>query len=362
MVTKPGWRAYVCIECCAFNQRTHWSYLQCRRCRRIEFIRLPNIDVTDLLNNHFTGLRGQLPMDDAFLESNIDQFIKSGKGVMGRTKLHTTRYTFERFDLGHNNSVMVGFPNWEVIVKELGPSFHSLWDLTRTDGSGKPPLLDLVRAPTRTGLGASEEGKTLTAWFGRNFGIPYTARMKMPNDPMDQAPETVLELLEFLEENVKEALAASGAADSTTAHTLSPRFNEALPIGNYPGQGMHWHSDDEKGVVGDIVASVSLGGLAHMSFALKHKYRVGRLHQGKNIAHVDDVIVKGTLKEEEKLQIQAEFLEGATSWNEATERMSALVRDIKCSQRSVETILKFPLPFGAVMVQQGKSLNEIYVH
>ncbi|KAK0620841.1 hypothetical protein B0T14DRAFT_567559 [Immersiella caudata] len=184
----------------------------------------------------------------------------------------------------------------------------------------------------------------------------------MPNDTMDATPP---EVLQHLEDNVRAALTATAAkTGSNTGPDIddSPRFNGALLIGNYPGHGMNWHSDDEKGLVGDGVASISLG-LASMSFAIKHKYNTERLHRGTQVAHVDDTIVKGALKEDERRQIQAQFMAGSLPKEEATKQLTAVAKSLGAiSQRDIATVLKFSLSFGAIMVQKRPSLNEMYIH
>lgn len=372
MVSKPGWHAYLCLSCYAFNQRTNWSYLECRRCHAVQSIQLPNIDVTDLLHWPFTGLgRGggdQREHDDAFFEANISPLIKAGKGVSGRARIHTSRYVFERFDLGDGNRVMVGFPTWNTIVKHVAPEFRHLWSLTTPTPSSHrhQPSIDLVRGLTKVTL--RPEHETLTAWFGFNFGIPYTdARMRMPSVPLDQAPGAIGRMMNDLMRDVGEALAHGTTGDENLA--APPTFNESLLIGNYPGQGMGWHRDGEKSLVGNTVASISLGDLAHMAFALTDKYYSGRLHKGKICARADDPIMPGAAKESEKREIQAQYRDGKLSLDEASKKMSALAKEVGTVGKRVRgrmagptVVLRFPLPFGAVMVQQGATLNNIYVH
>ena len=379
MVSKPGWHAYLCRSCYAFNQRTNWSYLECRRCRAVQYIRLPDMDVTDLLRRPFADLgRGgggdqQRERDDAFFEANIAPLIRVGKGVVGRARIHTSRYIFERFDLGDGNRVLVGFPTWNTIVTDVAPKFRHLWGLTTTTSTPMPgllhrppPSIDLVRGPTKVAL--RPEHETLTAWFGFNFGIPYVdARMKMTSAPLDQAPGVIRRMMDDLMRDVGEALAHGTTTGDGDDH--APAFNESLLIGNYPGQGMGWHRDGEKSLVGNTVASISLGDVAYMAFALTDKYYTGRLHRGKMCARADDPIMPGAAKESEKREIQAQHSEGKLSLDEASTKMSALAKGVGAVARRARGkmvaptgVLHFPLPFGAIMVQQGATLNDIYLH
>lgn len=370
LVMKPGWQAYLCASCYTFNQRVNWAYLRCRRCRRVQHIGLPALDVNSLIDGRFTSLdggsHGREDDDDTAFNKHIAPLIQIRDGVLGRRRIHTSRYVFELFELEDANSVMVGFPKWATIVTDLAPKFSLLQSVTRGGGgAGGRPLLDLVRAPTKSHRENAPHGDTpLTAWFGNNFGVPYKTRMEMPNVPMGQAPLAVALILEGLTADVHEVLARTVAspADAANPAVTPPEFNEALLIGNYPGQGMNWHCDGEESVVGDVVASVSLGGLAHMSFGLKRKYYTGKLHQGKRAVRAGDPVFKGTAKETEKRQLRAQYDDGDLPEHQYEEQMDRLVRGIKASRNATHALLRFPLPFGAIMIQHGKTLNDIYLH
>jgi len=163
---------------------------------------------------------------------------------------------------------MVGFPKWQTIITDLTAKFSHLQAATARHGGGGAhrPAVDLVRCITRSN-GARDQ-RPLTGWFGHNFGVPYKTRMEAPTALLIEAPLPIPYILRDLGNDVRLALSMCNPG----SNSVVPSFNEALIVGNYPGQKMNWHSDGEDSVVGDVVASISFGSFgAHVFFGLNQK-------------------------------------------------------------------------------------------
>ena len=202
--------------------------------------------------------------------------------------------------------------------------------------------LELLR-----GLTQSFQTGQRTAWFGVNFGVQYNMRVDVPNHTMDDCPPVIKKIIELMTDMLEEALGKR------------PDFNEVLSIGNYPNQHMNYHSDGEKNVVGDVVASLSLGSLAHMSFALNNEYYTGRVTKKNYLP--SDPIVAGTLKETEKRALKKKLDDEEVNEAQFQEEWDAIIKPLKHGQGK-KMQLKFPLPFGTAMAQCGDSVNKLYAH
>ncbi|KAL5507322.1 hypothetical protein ACEPAH_6778 [Sanghuangporus vaninii] len=97
-------------------------------------------------------------------------------------------------------------------------------------------------------------GQMLTNYFSHNAGVPYKYAVTTNiTDPFDQAPPCVNGALKLIRDRV--SLIIKKEAD----------FNEILTAAYMARQKMSFHTDDEKGL-GPVVASLSLGSVAHMHF------------------------------------------------------------------------------------------------
>ncbi|KAL5485244.1 hypothetical protein ACEPAI_7886 [Sanghuangporus weigelae] len=97
-------------------------------------------------------------------------------------------------------------------------------------------------------------GQMLTNYFSHNAGVPYKYAVTTNiTDPFDQAPPSVNGALQLIRDRV--SLVIKKEAD----------FNEILTAAYMARQKMSYHTDDEKGL-GPVVASLSLGSVAHMHF------------------------------------------------------------------------------------------------
>ena len=324
---RPMWQSYLCRRCKVSNQRTTWAELVCRKCKNVLPVKLPDIAFEDVVHKDFRDLD---------IDTDIDKYIKFNDSAVKRSpRTITERAIVETFELHDNNRILVLFPNKMIdgTLRDLYERAYALYQ------SGD---LELLR-----GLTQSFQTGQRTAWFGVNFGVQYNMRVGVLNHKMDDCPRVIKEIIELMTEMIEEALGKR------------PDFNEVLSIGNYPNQHMNYYSDGEKNVVGDVVASLSLGSLANMSFALNNEYYTGRVT--KNNYPPSDPIVAGTLEETEKRALHKKLKDGEVIKDEFQEEWDAIIKPLKHGQ-SKKMQLKVPLPFGTTLVQYGSSMQKLYAH
>ena len=326
---RPMWQSYLCKVCKVFNQRTAWAELECRRCHTVIPVKLPDITFEDVVDDTFYN------MD---IDTNIAQYLKIDTSAVTRSpRTSTTRAFVESFNLhDNNNRIVVLYPKKDIIDTRLRGLYERAFELYQ---SGE---LDVIR-----GLTQSFQHGQRTAWFGVNFGVPYNTRMDIPNITMNDCPPVIKEIIELMTDMLDEALGKR------------PEFNEVLSIGNYPKQHMGFHSGGENNVVGDVVASLSLGSMAHMSFALNNQYSTGRVRGNGYVPK--DPIVAGTQKEAEKRALHKELTDGKITQKDYDKRMGDITKPLQAPSTK-KSFLDFPLPFGIVMAQVGCTVNKLYAH
>ncbi|WVQ94541.1 hypothetical protein IAU59_001620 [Kwoniella sp. CBS 9459] len=100
------------------------------------------------------------------------------------------------------------------------------------------------------------KGQLLAQHFAVNSGASYKYIVDTMSFPFENSPPCVIQALNLMTERVRIVLEEE------------VRFNEILSVMYREGQKMSWHDDGEKGL-GHVVASLSLGSPAIMSFRLK---------------------------------------------------------------------------------------------
>ncbi len=337
--SRPAWSSYLCLECGRFNQRRYWNRLKCRCCGSIIDVKLPDLSFEDVVDNRFLDLQ-----DGADIPG-----IKVGDGGDRLQTISTERYIVPGFGLYGANKIYVALPKRQAIYEPGGTL--SLWQtLWKAVQAGE---LDLERIPVNTVVHVAVPGQ-LTKWFGANIGETYRAgRMQFTrNKAFDEVPQVVKDIRDKIVEAVKEVLGKR------------PQFNELLVIGNYPKMEMGWHDDGEEDVKGEIIASISLGGSAVMSFGLKNEYLAGKKSSKSIKVDMDLEIVPGCLEEQQKRTLRQSLEIGAISRKRYEQNMKALVLSLSGTSKNPPHLLDFPLPgTGAIMIQESKSsLHKYYVH
>ena len=334
--SRPGWNSYLCLDCGRFNKRIFWNKMECRCCGSVIDVKLPELSFDDVVDKRFLGLHDGVSIPDVHVANGAQQLDQH----------NTQRHIVSSFGLSGSNKVHIAFPKRDVIDEAGGPRdlWNHLWKAVQ-DGD-----LVLERIPTTTSLSTTVVGQ-LTSWFGANIGEPYKARMKFrTNHTFDEVPQVLKDIRTKIVEVVEEVLGER------------PAFNELLVIGNYPKMEMGWHDDGEEDVEGEIIASMSLGGSAQMSFGLNHVYLVGRKFGSSNL-DVDLDILPGCLEEQRKRRLRESFESGAITRDQYEKDMRNLVLSLKAGQLPT-SLLDFPLAgTGAVMIQECKSsLHKFYKH
>ncbi|KPI34429.1 uncharacterized protein AB675_1407 [Cyphellophora attinorum] len=163
------------------------------------------------------------------------------------------RYVGVRINLSAEDTIFVLAPTNYEIYRKGGTRdiFNAMWAEVQ---SGSIPL---TRKPAK-----QDRKKKIglkTAQFNATYGVPYSiARAAYASGEAIEL-ETAPQVLEDLIANfVPVVEAATGQKTS---------FNSNLLLGYYPKMHMGYHQDNEPHIKGNIIASVSLGASAIMSFA-----------------------------------------------------------------------------------------------
>ncbi|OCB90685.1 hypothetical protein A7U60_g2120 [Sanghuangporus baumii] len=148
-------------------------------------------------------------------------------------------------------------------------------------------------------------GQMLTNYFSHNAGVPYKYAVSTNiTDPFDQAPPCVNGALQLIRDRV--SLIIKKEAD----------FNEILTAAYMARQKMSYHTDDEKGL-GPVVASLSLGSVAHMHFRHRRTATNASIEKQLSVVlrHGDVLAMEGALiqKQYEHSVVPVNFRIAATA-------------------------------------------------
>ncbi|KAI1077156.1 hypothetical protein F5B20DRAFT_593199 [Whalleya microplaca] len=323
---RPSWNGWYCRRCHRFNSRISWDRLECRVCKQVVPIRLPDLSFEDLVAPTWLNLE----------ESDGISGIKVHAGIVHTIERFVDRAIVHKFNLCDDNEVYLIIPTRKAIFESGGfkALFGQMWQAIQ---SGEIPL-------RRCTLDRQKNPGQLTRFFAKNYGRDYNTRMITDSTPFDNAPSIIQDILKKLEGTVTDTLGEN------------PRFNELLAIGNYPRMGMNWHDDGES-ETGPVVASLSLGGPATMQFALKDKYTKGKTRRGYIYR-----AFPGCMEEGEKRQLLADRDSGSISVSQFEDDFKGLVDGLN-APKNPKVLLEFPLPgSGAIMIQKGRTLNKYYLH
>ena len=319
------WKAYVCKKCHAVNKRRFWNRLECRRCGDVLVldIKLPDLSFEDIVDSRFTDLNDNSDIPD----------IEVSNGATDVPHPPTNRFIVKEFALGDSDRVLLLLPKRDEIYKPGGAEdlFTRLWKEVQSGD------LELVRCQRKS-------NSELTAWFGINIGEKYENSLKINSVSMADANSVIKKIHDSMADGVESVLG------------VRPEFNELRSIGMYPNMALNWQLDREKGISGDVIASISLGGTGKMSFRLSDRHYIGRV---EGVANVDVPIVPGTQMEEEKRELKQLFDDDQVLREEYVFQQDEI---LKKWAKKPKPILEFPLPgTGAIVIQQGMTLNKYYV-
>ncbi|BEI90583.1 uncharacterized protein CcaverHIS019_0306530 [Cutaneotrichosporon cavernicola] len=257
--SRSLWRGFVCI-CGRSNCRYRWECLSCRACGR-QVAAQTDSDVVPAWR------------------------IKHGRAdPLGEADEGSP-------DLPMSVSRMSG-PSATVVAYELpqaGTLYHVMFDTTgRADAIWEAyqraaiqtlsPLFQRRALKTK-----AVKGQLLSQQFAINSGASYKYIVETLSYPFSDSPDCVMEALDVIRECVASVL--DEAVD----------FNEVLSVMYREGQKMSWHDDGEHGL-GPVVAALSLGSPATMSFRPKLGYKAAPKSPSVlnlTLMHGDVVIMAG---------------------------------------------------------------------
>ncbi|KZT61992.1 hypothetical protein CALCODRAFT_304930 [Calocera cornea HHB12733] len=231
--TRASWRGWHCGECGRLNQRRSFRGWVCPECDR-ELLPTPTkIDVEKIKG---TILRSAAPVSSIDLEV-VKQYP--------RYNTSDNRYRVTRYEID----------NCESNIYHLRPQIPM---------GGEDPADDLFnrllaemqennllhRYPAKHNL---LRGESLSQHFLCNAGAHYKYLTDATTTPFELCPPSMMEARQIVYDAAQAALKED------------PKFNEMLTVAYMDEQHMAYHDDGEPGL-GPVVASMSLGSLAVMSF------------------------------------------------------------------------------------------------
>ncbi|TYJ58787.1 hypothetical protein B9479_000623 [Cryptococcus floricola] len=256
---KTLWRGWVCSECGRANCRYRWEVWECQACGN---------STAQLNASHQVPLCRLTDLRDTFLGDGV---IRHSTGL--RSSLTISR------ELGA-----------VVAIYEL-PEAGKVYHIMPSDKEYATELFyEYQREATsrswfqrRSLKSTTVKGSLLAQHFAFNSGVPYKYIVDTLSTPFDESPACVTKAVDHITSLV--------ATVSGEEH----QFNEILSVCYREGQKMGYHDDGEPGL-GPVVASLSLGSSAIMSFRPKpgEKQR-GNPDVALNItlSHGDFMIMEG---------------------------------------------------------------------
>ncbi|ODO06332.1 hypothetical protein L198_01564 [Cryptococcus wingfieldii CBS 7118] len=225
---KTLWRGWVCSECGRANCRYRWEVWECQACGN---------STAQLNASHQVPLCRLTDLRDTFL----------GDGVIRHSTGVSASLTVSR-ELGA-----------VVAIYEL-PEAGKVYHIMPFD---KQYATELFYEYQREATSKSwfqrrslKSGSLLAQHFAFNSGVPYKYIVDTLSTPFDESPACVTKAVDRITSSV------------ATVWGEEYQFNEILSVCYREGQKMGYHDDGEPGL-GPVVASLSLGSSAMLSFRPK---------------------------------------------------------------------------------------------
>ena len=334
---RPFWEGWLCALCNKLNQRIFWSRLVCSNCHSI----LPISPCHMPFDKALEGPYGSLKDEDQIKEISYD------RSTVTEERLDDEHFRVHRFTLHKDCEVILCIPKQSDLLAGRGPrQWHD--DLARISRDGTMELQRFIfKGDKKPGLVGARSG-----FFGKNYGAYYDTKMIMGTTPLDQAPLVVSEVLSHLTDTVKRF------------GSVPANFNEVLAISYLSNMDMGFHSDSEKSLRGDYVASYSTGDSATMKFGLKRELYNGKKKNGQLDPHLE--VCKGCLAYDDRRELQEKYEADEMTKDEYEEAVKSLYKSKSIRTRNPRSDpfvhLKFPIPgTGAVVIQKGR-VNDYYEH
>ncbi|WVF67083.1 hypothetical protein IAT40_001828 [Kwoniella sp. CBS 6097] len=233
--SRTLWRGWVCKKCGRANCRYRWEVWECRNCGN----QFAHLDPEHIISAH--SLR---PTTPAFMgDAKIDSSACISIAVRSLGKLGAILCIYNLAEGQHSGKVY-HLSNCDLAVAdELFEEYQR--EAARGGWFQRRP----IKANT-------VKGQLLAQHFAVNSGASYKYIVDTMSFSFDDSPPCVMKALRLIMERVNLVLEEQ------------VRFNEILSVMYREGQKMSWHDDGEQGL-GPVVASLSLGSPAIMSFRPK---------------------------------------------------------------------------------------------
>ncbi|WWD16674.1 hypothetical protein CI109_101104 [Kwoniella shandongensis] len=238
------WRGWVCKRCGRANCRYRWEVWECRSCGNT----LGPLDPNNVVSP--SSLEPTIPTFLGNAHMNVSQ------GVTGSvTKVDSIRATIVIYDLANVGKV------YHIMHEKLDLADGLLDQYQREAARGGYFQRRALKAVSqswsmRQDIVPNVKGPLLAQHFAVNSGASYKYNVDTVSFPFENSPSCVIHALDLITKRVESVLGEQVP------------FNECLSVMYREGQKMSWHDDGEQGL-GPVVASLSLGSPAIMSFRRK---------------------------------------------------------------------------------------------
>ncbi|KAL8279372.1 hypothetical protein RQP46_008184 [Phenoliferia psychrophenolica] len=229
--SEAGWRGFHCDQCGRLSSRSQWHQVECECCGATMSIAYEGAKIKLGLSLH--------PSSVEKLGAGIETSPIELEGFVGTT------YTLSS-----------------------GAKVHHLRPTSKTTLAKTNRFFDAYQAPDASKLLRRNTlsmrkipGQYLCSQFSFNSGARYDHVVAVPTYSFDESPDVVRDARTFLESVSRAVISESTPADAVD-------FNELLSVGYMNGSKMNFHDDGERGL-GPVVATLSLGGDATLSFRKK---------------------------------------------------------------------------------------------
>ncbi|TXT11071.1 hypothetical protein VHUM_01822 [Vanrija humicola] len=229
--SRTLWKGWVCTECGRANCRYRWERWECRACGN----RL--LDAGAVVPS--LGLPRRLDV--------LGEADDCSPGVrMTVHRLASTPATVVAYTLPRAGTVYH-------VLHDTAAAADAIWEAYQRAAADVPaaPLFERRELKSNT-----VKGGLLSQQFAINSGASYKYIVETLSYTFAESPPSVMDALELIRERVASVLGAR------------VDFNEILSVMYREGQKMNWHDDSEPGL-GPVVAALSLGSPATMSFRPK---------------------------------------------------------------------------------------------
>ncbi|KDQ21698.1 hypothetical protein BOTBODRAFT_61333 [Botryobasidium botryosum FD-172 SS1] len=293
---RPFLKGYFCHECGRLSCKEHWTRWKCRACGC-------KVDTMQPI------LKAEALQPSPLLELQLVEKIRPACGI---------------------TSAPLNYKGIEGTVYHLPTENDKIYHIRCPDRAeadkifiGYQEAANEVDIFQRYPMRRSKIGRVLSQHFSFNAGKPYRYATHTSTHSFENSPKSVSDALELIKRTTNRVLNRESESTPHDGNVVAKRvipFNEVLSVAYFnETQKMNFHSDAERGL-GNVVASLSMGSPAIMSFRKAHV----RLQQASSKAEIAEA-----------------------------------VSDTKAMRH---TLINIVLRHGDILIMQGPQLQDTYEH